>query len=128
MELVIIWVSVALVVFALWAIARHDWLRLTRASVRVHAKVIGYRCNSDDGQKSYSARFMFDAAGQPVEVIDQLLVAQRSPPVGAEVWLHYPQGRPELARIPRPATWAMVYSVLLAILTVLIFKLCGALN
>jgi hypothetical protein len=127
MEPVILWTSAALVVFALWAIARHDWLRLTRASVKVKAKVIGHRYNSDDGQKSYSARFAFDAAGQPFEVVDQLLVTQRSPTVGTELWLHYPQGRPDLARIPRPATWAMVYAVLLAMLTVLIFKLCGGL-
>lgn len=128
MEPFILWASVALVVFALWAIARHDWLRLTRASAKVQAKVIGYRSNSDDGQKSYSARFAFDVEGQPCEVSDQLLTTQRSPPLDTEVCLHYPKGRPDLARIPRPITWGMVYSTLLAMLTVLILKLCGALN
>jgi len=124
MELVVLWSSTALVVFALWAIARHDWLRLTRASVRVKAKVVGHRCNSDDGQESFSACLAFDAAGHPTEVVDQLLLSQRSPAVGTEVWLYHPKGRPDLARIPRPATWTMVYAVLLGILTLLIFELC----
>lgn len=125
MELVILWSAVGLVVFALWAIARHDWVRLTRGSVKVKAKVIGHRAISDDGQKSYSARFAFDVAGQSIEVVDKRLLTQRSPAVGSDVWLNYPKGRPDLARVPRPATWAFVYAMLLGMLTLLIFRLSG---
>jgi hypothetical protein len=128
MEGAILWSGTALVVFSLWAISRHDVVRIMRASVKVKARVAGYRTIWEDGQKSYSARFAFDVDGHRVEVIDQMLNSTPRPSLGSEVWLHYPRGRPDLARIARPATWAFVYLALGAMLAIMIFEMRRRLN
>ncbi len=113
------WIGVALVLFALWVTARRDWVRLTRASVRVPAKVVGHSTSWDDGQRAYAARLVFDLDGQSIEVVDQVFSSRPNPPIGAELWLNYPIGRPDLARIPRPVTWLLVYAALLTMLVLL---------
>ena len=129
MELAILWSGTALVVFSLWAIGRHDLLRMTRASVKVKARVVGHRSTwEDDGQRSYSARFAFYVDGHLTEVIDQMLNSTPRPSLGSEVWLHYPLGRPELARIAQPVTWAIVYLALGAALATMIFELSRRLS
>ena len=111
--------AAALVLISLAVIIRKDWLRLTRAAVRVDAVVVGHRSTLDEGHRLYAARFAFEADGQPVEVVDQRLYAHPQPAVGERVRLSYPAGHPELAHIPRPIVWTAIYIALLALLAVL---------
>lgn len=110
----VIWSGVALCLFALWAIGRHDWVRLTRPRCTVTARVVGHRKVADSGGDgaSYAARLAFAVAGQAHEVTDQLAHSQRKLDVGDVVELAYPEGRPDLARPPRPLLWALVYLLL----------------
>ena len=124
--LVVLWVSTALVLFALWAIARHDWVRLTRPSVKVRGRVVGHEAVQDDGNTCYSARIAFDVAGKPMEVLDQSRTLQTQPDVGTDVLLRYPDGRPDLARIPRSKTWIAIYAMLIATLAFLVIDLANA--
>lgn len=127
-ELVILVSGAALVAFALVAIARHDWVRMTRPSISVRATVIGYQSRWDEGRKSYAARFQFDADGQTLVVTDQLLRMTREPALGHEVQLRYPKGRPDLARKARPVMWVIVYAVLLTLAALLAAELAARLN
>ena len=124
----ILWTGTALVVFSLWAISRHDVLRIMRTSFKVKARVVGHRTIWEDGQKLYSARFAFDVDGHSVEVVDQMQNSTPRPSLGSEVWLHYPRGRPDLARIARPVTWTLVYLALGATLAVMIYEMQGRLD
>jgi hypothetical protein len=111
--------------FALWAIVRHDWLRLTRPSRRVLADVIGH-CMTEDGDgRSYAARYRFHDGIAQHEVIDQVGLNSPRPPVGTVIEIAYPQGHPELARPRRPFTWLLVYAALLYGLGVLAAKVLG---
>jgi hypothetical protein len=87
--------------------------------------VVGHRTSWVDGDKVYSARLAFLAAGGSVEVMDQMLNRDPTPVVGTFIELHYPEGRPDLARISRPKTWAGVYILLIGLLIVLVLKLMG---
>jgi len=123
MERMLIWVGIALLSFALSAIARHDWPRLTRASIRTRAVVVGHDTTREDGLTYYAARFAFSDGSHTLEVVDQRLVQQPLPAIGTELWLAYPAGRPDLARPARAVTWTMVYVALMSILGLLVFKL-----
>ena len=107
-----IWAGMALCAFSLWAIARHDWLRLTTLSRQVNARVTGYRTSWDDGSKSYAAIYSFTAEGGDHEVVDQVYGPSEQPPLDTVRALTYPAGRPDLARPPRPVMWGAVYAFL----------------
>jgi hypothetical protein len=127
MECYLLLAGIALCLFSLWAIARHDWLRLTRPTERGMGKVIGHRAGWDEGQRCYSAIYEFtDPAGRH-EVIDQIYAPAPRPPLGSQVDLVWPQGRPDLARPPRPLLWALCYALLAGCAALLGAKLFGLL-
>ena len=115
----------ALCLFSLWAIARHDWVRLTRPSRRITAVVTGYRSSWSDGSKSFAAIYRFALGGAEHDVIDGVYGSSPKPPVGTRVELAYPEGRPDLARPPRPLLWLSVYGLLAAMEAVLLAKMMG---
>jgi hypothetical protein len=111
--------GISMCLFALWAIARRDWVRLTTISRNVSGEVTGHRISRDSDGTSYAAILTFSAEGKTHEVTDQVLNANPTPPVGTKVNLTYPHGRPDLARIPRPLLWAMVYALLIGMILLL---------
>jgi hypothetical protein len=117
--------GMALCLFSLWVLARKDWIRLRSISRTADGEVIGHRVSRDNDGTSYAAIFRFSAEGQTHEVSDAVLSSRPQPPVGTKVSLHYPFGRPDLARIPRRWTWLFVYGVLLFLLTILIARAAG---
>ena len=125
MENFFIWAGIALCLFSLWAIARHDWLRLTRPSRRVMARVTGHRSDWSDGSKSYAAIFAFSDESGSHEVIDPVYSGSPSPDLGTLRELAYPDGRPDLARPPRPLMWVVVYGFLLVLPLVLLAQWMG---
>jgi len=125
MERVFLWAGIALCVVSLWAVARRDWVRVTRPSRAVRAEVVGHLKNESDGAETWAARMRFSAEGAEHEVVDEVYSARRQPPVGAAVTLRYPLGHPPLARLPRPWTWGFVYAALLGLLAVLAGRLAG---
>ena len=127
MERVFLGLAMALSLGSLWAIARHDLPRLARPSRRVLARVCGHRQIWDDTGRSYAAVYAFTDETGHHEVVDQVHAASRHPPVDTMIELHYPQGRPDLARVPRPALWLGVYGVLLGSLGLLAAKAAGLL-
>ena len=117
--------GIFLCLFALWAVVRHDWLRLTRPSRRIMAQVVGHRLHDDADGRSFAARYRFHDGLAEREVVDQVFSVARKPEIGALVELAYPEGRPDLARPPRPLTWCVVYAGLLYGLGVLTAKALG---
>ena len=117
----------ALCLFSLWAIARHDWLRLTRPSRRVVGEVIGHRTRLDGESRNFAAIYRFTAEDAVHEVQDMVLNAAPRPAVGSLRELVYPAGHPELARPPRPLLWGTVYLFLIGAGALLSAKAAGLL-
>lgn len=125
MEVVFSWLAIALLGFALMAMLWHDRLRLLRPSVRVQGEVIGHRTGMSDGDTDYAAMYRFTADVTVHEVVDRYYTATKRPDVGTVRTLHYPEGRPDLARPPRLAFWIMVYVLLAGMAAVLFAKVEG---
>lgn len=125
MEFWFLYAGMALCLFALWAIARHDWVRLTTISRQTAGEVVGHRISRDSDGTSYAATYRFSAEGESHEVTDQVLHRAPLPPLGTRVALSYPVGRPDLARVPRPLLWGGIYLLLIALLAILVAKLLG---
>ncbi|MBS0481852.1 MAG: hypothetical protein JSR96_06790 [Proteobacteria bacterium] len=121
------WIAAAFVGLCLFLMARPDWIRLQTMSRRVTARVTGHRSQIHNNVRSYAAIYAFDAEGQRHEVTDQVYGGREYPPVGTQVTLSYPVGRPDLARPPRPLMWLLVYGALLTMLALLIARLMGRL-
>ena len=56
---------------------------------------------------------------------DQVYSTRPSQALGDRVWLTYPDGRPDLARVPRPLLWTAVYLCIGGIAAVLALRLAG---
>jgi len=125
MEAFFSWLAVALLCVALAAMLRHDWVRIVRPAVRVQGEVIGHRSGVSDGDTDYAAIYRFTVEGVVHEVADGIYTAVRRPDVGTRRTLHFPQGRPDLARPPRLAFWIMVYGLLAGMAALLFAKLMG---
>lgn len=123
MRLAIILAGVAMCLFALWALWRHDRLRVAAPSRRVSAQVCGHEARWFEDTRSYAARYRFSAEGAEHEVVDAVFTPTRSPPEGAHVELAYPAGRPDLARPRRLAMWVGVYAAILLMIVVLLTQL-----
>lgn len=115
--------GMALCLFSLWAMARHDWLRLTRPSRRVEATVSGYRSYRSADGASYAPTYRFLADGKEHVVVDAVHGPRRRLETGCAVILTYPEGRPDLARPPRPVIWAAIYVLLIVMLLLLANKI-----
>ena len=119
--------GIIMCLLCLWAIGRHDWLRLTGISRQVTAEVIGHRLVADGHDRDHAAIYRFSAEGREHEVTDMVCHSTPQPAVGTQVQLVYPVGHPELARPPRPFTWLAVYSALVLMLGILVAKALGLL-
>lgn len=128
METVIVWIAITFVAVCLWLVARNDWPRLQRIGRSVTGEVIGHRSQYHDNVRSYAPIYRFAAEGTEHEVIDQVYGSREQPPVGTRVVLHYPVGRPDLSRPPRPLLWLGVYAALLFALGILLAKAFGVLS
>ena len=125
METAIIYVAMAFVALCLWLVARNDLQRLKGPSRQVPGEVVGHHCSFHDNVRSYAPVYRFSAEGGTQEVTDQVYSGRPHPPLGTRVQLTYPQGRPDLARVPRPLLWAGVYLLLIGLLAVLVAKQAG---
>ena len=125
MEDVILYVAMAFVALCLWLVGRGDLVRLNGLSRQVPAEVVGHRCQYHNNIRSYAPIYRFSAEGGTHEVIDQVYSGAQKPPVGTRLQLTYPQGRPDLARVPRPWLWAGVYLVLIWMLGLIVAKKLG---
>lgn len=128
MEAVIIWVGVVLCFISFASLARNDWLRLTRPSRRVLARVTGHRPRWDEGSRNFAAIYTLETDAGPLEVTDVVYTSNRRPDVGTLRELTYPEGRPELARPPRRAMWVGVYVTLMFVMAMLLAKWLGWLD
>lgn len=125
METTLSWLGIGLLASAFVAMLWNDRLRLMRPSVRVQGEVIGHRTGMSDGDTDYAAIYRFTVDGTVHEVADGIYTAMRRPDVGTIRALHYPEGRPDLARPPRLAFWIMVYALLAGMAGLLYAKLLG---
>jgi hypothetical protein len=124
-EQAILLAGMALCVFALWAIIRHDWLRLTRPGHRVLARVVGHTEINDSDERYFTARYAFHDGLAEREVTDMVGKNRPRPEIGTNIELVYPEGRPDLARPARPLLWLVVYLGLIYALGVLVAKWLG---
>jgi hypothetical protein len=125
MEALFSWLGIALLGTAFAAMLWNDRLRLLRPSVRVQGEVIGHRSGVSDGDTDYAAIYRFTEGGVAHEVVDGIYTAMKRPDVGTTRTLHYPQGRPDLARPPRLAFWIMIYGLLAGMAALLLAKILG---
>ncbi|NLR39613.1 DUF3592 domain-containing protein [Novosphingobium sp. ERW19] len=128
MEQVILSIGIALCLFALWALLRQDWPRLMRPSRKVEAVVSGHEQGWDSGRPLYAMRLHFQAEGCEHEVTDQVWRRKPTPPVGTKLMVRFPEGCPEMARVPRPAMWAFVYGCIVLMGGMLLAKALGLLG
>lgn len=115
MEAWFTWGGIALCLFAIWAIARNDLVRLQRRSRRVVARVVGHRESWENSSRSYAPIYAFEAEGNHHEVVDMVHSTTPHPIMGTMCELAYPEGRPDLARPLRPLMWLAIYALLLAL-------------
>ncbi|WP_298190920.1 DUF3592 domain-containing protein [Novosphingobium sp.] len=125
MELYFLLAGQALCLFSLWAIARYDWVRLTRPAVRVDAEVTGYRSTWNEGARSYAPVYRFTSEGGEHEVVEAVYSGAQKPDLGTVVALRHPAGRPDLAHVPRPLMWLAVYGLLVFMDGMLLAKMMG---
>jgi len=118
----------ALCLFSLWVLARADIVRLTRPACRVEAVVTGYRSTWNEGSKSYAPVYRFTSEGAQHDVTEAVYSGARKPAVGTAISLRHPQGRPDLARVPRPLLWLAVYGLLVGLDVMLLAKMMGWLH
>lgn len=124
----LLYLGIALCLFSLWAIARRDLVRLGARMREVDAEVTGHRTRRDEDGIHYAAVYAFRAEGARHEVIDDVYSASPVPAIGQRRRLTYPAGRPDLARVPRPALWLAVYGLLLVLPVLLAARLLGWLD
>src|SRR4051812_24693033 len=105
MEAFVIVIGLALIGFSLWAIARHDWLRLTRRSHRAAGGVTGRWIARDGDGNNFSVIYAFQTEAGEHTVQDAVQQHTPEPQVGTMRELRYPEGHPELARPPRALLW-----------------------
>lgn len=125
MEQAILGIGISLCLFALWAMLRQDWPRLTQSSREADAVVSGHERGWDSGRPLYAMRLRFEAEGCEHQVIDQVWRRKPIPPVGTRLLVRFPVGRPEMARIPRPWMWAFVYGCVVLMGGMLVAKALG---
>lgn len=128
MEAAITWIAIVFVVMILVMLVRRDWIRLQGMNRSVTAEVIDHRSQLHDNARSFAAIYRFEAEGTRHEVTDEVYSTTRQPPVGTRKELHFPVGRPDLARRSRPFMWLFVYATLVLMLTILILKASGRLH
>lgn len=125
MQSTVVGMAIAFVALCLALLLRRDWPRLQGVGRSVTAEITGFRSEYHNNARTYAPIYRFDAEGTRHEVIDQVYAPREHPPVGTRVTLHYPAGRPDLARPARPLTWLWTYGVLLLMLGLLIGKATG---
>jgi hypothetical protein len=113
-------IGIALLLFVLAVLLWRDWPRLTRSLRRAQGEVCSHRKSDGVDGVSYAAVYRFTAEDGPHEVIDPVYGHSPRPPLGTRVELTYPEGRPDLARPPRPLLWGMLYLIVLGTLAQLI--------
>ncbi len=89
------------------------------------AEVIGQHSGWSDGARTHAAMLRFETEGGMHEVTDQLYGSRPAYAVGAKCRVMWPDGRPDLARIPRPWLWTGVYGMLFYLAGILIGRLTG---
>lgn len=125
MELYLLLAGQALCLFSLWVLARRDFVRLTRPSIRVDAVVSGYRSTWNEGSRSYAPVYRFTSDGAQHEVVEAVYSGAQKPDLGTVVALRHPAGRPDLAHVPRPLMWLTVYALLAGLEAVLLANMMG---
>lgn len=125
MELIFLIPVQVFVLFSIWVLVRADFVRLTRPAARVEAVVTGHRSMWTEGGRSYAPIYRFASEGAEHQVTEVLFRMAAAPPLGTAVSLRHPEGRPDLARVPRLVLWIMVYGVLVGLEVVLAFMMLG---
>ena len=104
--------GLALVLFVIGALAWRDLGWRNRRRTQVEGEVARFAPSMNDGVEVFAPVIRFSADGAEHEVTDVVYSARPKRAVGDKIKLIYPSGRPDLARISRPAMWVMIYGVL----------------
>lgn len=128
MERIILWIVLGFCGFCIWLLVRRDFLRWTRPIREAQAIVVGQASGWSDGVRTQAARLRFEADGKVHEITDQLYGSRPALSEGTICRVTWPEGRPDLARIPRPGVWLGVYAVLLYPAGIVVGRLTGFLD
>ena len=111
--------GLALTLFVIGALAWRDLGWRNRRRTQVEGEVASFKSSMNDGAEVFAPVIRFSAEGAEHEVTDVVYSPRPKRAVGDKVQLIYPYGRPDLARISRPAMWVMVYGVLVLLAAIL---------
>jgi Protein of unknown function (DUF3592) len=124
MKTILLLLGMALLGFVAFILLRRDVVFLSRKSVRVTGKVTGHRKSHDDGSDFYSANIEFlDERGEAHRLEDDYGLRTPFPAIGQEVNVIYPEGAPQIARVPRPFVRIILYLFVFGVITVLVSEL-----
>jgi hypothetical protein len=118
----------ALTLFAIGAMAWRDLGWRNRRRSEVEGEVVRFKSSMSRGTEVFTPVYRFAAEGGEHEVTDVVYSARPKLAPGDKVQLAYPYGRPDLARVPRPAMWVMVYALLALMAAMLAANLLGWLD
>lgn len=97
-------------IYALWAVARIDLLRLVQGARFVRGTVVRHELGSD----GFTPIYQFDDGQGPREARGTTAHVNPQPPVGSSTALTYPRRRPDLARPPQNFARFILYAALIA--------------
>ena len=100
----------AVALFALGSLAWRDLGWRNRRPCEVEGKVVSLKSSMNRGAEVFAPVIRFAAEGAEHEITDIVYSERPKRAVGDKVTLAYPDGRPELARIPRPLVQVMIYA------------------
>ena len=117
--------GLALTLFVIGSLAWRDLGWRNRRRTKVEGEVVAFKSSWNDGIETFTPVIRFAAEGAEHEVTDVVYSPKPKRALGDRAVLIYPYGRPELARISRPAMWVFVYGVLVLIAAILAANVAG---
>jgi len=100
----------AVALFALGSLAWRDLGWRNRQRREVEGTIASFKSSMNRGAEVFAPVIRFTAEGAEHEITDIAYSERPKRAVGDKVMLAYPEGRPDLARIPRPAVTVLIYA------------------
>ncbi len=124
-----LWIAILFLTPILGHLVYQDWWFLRYPKSRTKGTVVDHERRTDYGSEYFMAMVEFhDENGTLHKITDTYGGGAKKPPVGSPLPVIYPMGMPGKARVQRPFIRLVVYSFVVASLTILILRLLDILQ